>query len=52
MTPSPEIFFINHLNSTDILPILDNYEYYKEAELFTIIEILSSDIMTLKKIRL
>ncbi|WP_339221829.1 hypothetical protein [Paenibacillus sp. FSL W7-1332] len=44
MSPSPEIFFINHLNSTDILPILDNYEYYKEAELFTIIEILYDHI--------
>lgn len=32
------------MNSTDILPILDNYEYYKEAELFTIIEILYDHI--------
>lgn len=44
MSPSPEIYFMNHLNSTDVLPIADNYIYYKEEELFTIIEILYNHI--------
>ncbi|RFU70033.1 hypothetical protein [Bacillus sp. V59.32b] len=44
MSPSPEIFFINHLNKNNVYPIWENYESYKEEELFTIIEILYDHI--------
>jgi len=44
MAPTPEIFFINHLESDDIYPIGKNYNYYNEEELFTVIEILYEHI--------
>lgn len=44
MAPSPEIYFLNHLNSYSIYPIWEYYEFYNEEELFTIIEILYNHI--------
>jgi len=40
MAPSPEIFFMNHMRGTDVLPIFDNHNYFTESELFTLLEIL------------
>lgn len=44
LAPSPEIFFINHLHSTEVYPIWEHYEYYTEEILFTVIEILYDHI--------
>ncbi|MGM0867351.1 MAG: hypothetical protein ACQEWF_22030 [Bacillota bacterium] len=44
MSPSPEIFFMNHLNKDEVYPIWEYYEYYKEEDLFTVIEILFDNI--------
>lgn len=44
MNPSPEIFFLNALHSSDIYPIYQYYEYYTEDQLFTVIEILYDKI--------
>lgn len=46
LAPSPEIFFLNHLNSRQIIPIEDNYQNYSEEELFTIIEVIYDKIGT------
>jgi hypothetical protein len=39
MSPTPEIFFITHLENNNVLPIYDNHEYFTEEQLFSIIEI-------------
>lgn len=44
MSPSPEIFFMNHLNKSDVYPIWEYYDTYNEADLFTVIEILYDNI--------
>ncbi|WP_445489829.1 hypothetical protein [Niallia sp. 03133] len=44
MSPSPEIFFLNHLNKDEIYPFWEYYESYSEEELFTVIEILYNHI--------
>ncbi|WP_215112411.1 MULTISPECIES: hypothetical protein [unclassified Exiguobacterium] len=44
MSPSPEIFFINHLRSDEVYPIWDHHESYNEEQLFTVIEILYNHI--------
>lgn len=44
MAPTPELFFINHLEKDDVYPIWEHYETYEEEELFTIIEILFEHI--------
>lgn len=44
MSPSPEIFFINHLNKDNVYPIWEHYESYSEEDLFTVIEILYDNI--------
>lgn len=44
MSPSPEIFFMNHLDKDDVYPIWEHYEYYEEVEIFTVIEILFDHI--------
>lgn len=44
MAPTPEVFFINQLESDNIYPIHKNYIYYSEEELFTLIEILYKHI--------
>ncbi|QHS24337.1 hypothetical protein GWK91_16265 [Virgibacillus sp. MSP4-1] len=44
LSPSPEIFFINHLNRDKVYPIWEYYDTYKEEELFTVIEILYDHI--------
>lgn len=43
-TPSAEIYFINHLQSKKIWPILDHCRKYSKDELFTVIEILYDHI--------
>lgn len=42
--PSEEVFFMMHLRSDDVFPILENYESYSEEVLFTVIEILYSKV--------
>lgn len=42
--PSEEVFFVTHLRSDEIYPIIDYYEDYSEVTLFTVIEILYSKI--------
>ncbi len=42
--PSPEVFFLKHLNSEDIYPINMHCNEYSEEELFTVIEILYDNI--------
>lgn len=44
LNPSPEVFFLHHLNSEQIVPIEEFYEIYTEEELFTIIEVLYDKI--------
>lgn len=44
MAPSPEIYFLNHLNGHNIYPIREFYDFYEENELFTVIEILYNHI--------
>ncbi|WP_407272045.1 hypothetical protein [Radiobacillus sp. PE A8.2] len=44
LSPSPEIFFINHLNRDKVYPIWEYFDSYKEEELFTVIEILYDHI--------
>lgn len=44
MSPSPEIFFINHLRSGEVYPIRMYHESYSENQLFTVIEILYDHI--------
>ena len=44
MAPTPEVFFINQLESDNIYPIHKNYIYYSVEELFTLIEILYKHI--------
>lgn len=44
--PSPEIFFVNHLQSNQVYPIFEYCEYYSEETLFTVIEILYDHIAT------
>lgn len=44
LKPSPDIFFLNHLNSMEIYPIDECYQWYTEKDLFTIIEILYDNI--------
>lgn len=44
MSPSPEIFFMNHLNTDRVYPIWKYYKNYSEEELFTVIEILYDHI--------
>ena len=41
---APEIFFMNHLRSSEIYPIYEYYESYTEDELFSVIEILYDKI--------
>lgn len=46
LAPSPEVFFLNNLHSSEIYPIVQYYEYYTDEELFTVIEILYDKIAT------
>ena len=46
LAPSPEIYFANQLQSSEIWPIWEHYEYYTEEILFTVIEILYDHIAT------
>lgn len=44
MSPTPEIYFMNHLRKTKIYPIFEFYQKYTEEELFSVIEILFNHI--------
>lgn len=44
LSPSPDVFFLKHLNSTRYYPIWEHYTRYGEDELFTVIEILYNNI--------
>lgn len=44
LKPSPEIFFMNHIEKNDVYPIDYNYKKYSEGTLFTVIEILYDHI--------
>lgn len=44
LAPSPELYFMRHLNSNEIWPIESNAMNYNEVELFTVIEILYNHI--------
>lgn len=44
LAPSPELYFMRHLNSNEIWPIESNAMNYDEVELFTVIEILYNHI--------
>ncbi|RCW62873.1 hypothetical protein [Saliterribacillus persicus] len=46
MAPSPEVYFITHLNKRKVYPIWEYYASYSEGDLFTVIEILYDNIGT------
>lgn len=44
LSPSPEVFFAVHMKSKEVWPIYEHIEYYDEATLFSVVEILYDHI--------